>query len=44
MIKYVKALGYAIEKRSARRNECRLTQDYYRITLPTVKIEKKELS
>lgn len=43
-IEDIKAAGYVVESRSARRNECGLTQDYYKITLPTVKIEKKDLS
>lgn len=36
-IEDVKALGYVVEKGSARRNECGMTQDYYRITLPKKK-------
>ena len=42
-IEDVKALGYMVEKRSARRNECGLTQDYYKITLPK-SIKQESLS
>ncbi len=42
-IEDIKALGYVVVSGSARRNECGLTQDYYRITLPTIKPENKDL-
>ena len=41
-IEDVKALGYVVNIRMARRNECGSTQHYYEITLTTIETEKTE--